>query len=275
MDPAALLGRQSLAAAADLREYLGALWIVGHARDRRPHEQQMSPGGLGVIGERAQHPDRVLEPIPARDLADQRGVARDWTALDKLCAAPYPRLASVEAMKERAAVMVGFPDPDCGQDRPNGLGLEVLVLGREGVDGGRDDPDPAIVEALPDEPLAGEDVRVRVADVGPQKVPGRARELTGPVDADVAAPDGLDVRGDDVRHEAGRLRVVDVDDVAGPNEFGELAGGLADLSLRRPKRPTIALGLMQAVVDPLRDPEEVRVAGDGHPAHIHAGPSCV
>jgi hypothetical protein len=96
----------------------------------------------------------------------------------------------------------------------------------------------------------------------------------------VASPDYLYVRGDDVWDQSGRLRVVDVNDVAGPNELGELVGGLAqrgvvDVSLGRPKRPTIALGFMQAVVDPLRDPEEVRIPGDRHPAHVHTGPSRV
>ena len=57
---------------------------------------------------------------------------------------------------------------------------------------------------------------------------------------------------------------------------GQLVGGLrqrrlVDLALVRPQRSTVSLGLVQVVVDPLGDPEEVRVPGDRHPADVDAG----
>jgi hypothetical protein len=171
--------------------------------------------------------------------------------------------------------MVAGTRADHRQDRPHGFGVEVLVLRREGVDGGRDDPDPLLVETLPDELLAGEDVGVGVGHVGAQEIPGGAGQLAGPVDPDVAAPDHLDVGRNHLRHETGRLRVVDVDDVSRLDQRGELVRGLGQgpvihVALLRPQRPTVSLRLMEAVVDSLRDPEKVGASRDRHPAHVHA-----
>jgi hypothetical protein len=73
---------------------------------------------------------------------------------------------------------------------------------------------------------------------------------------------------------------VDVDDVALPNEADQLVGGLEQarliqLVLGAPQRPSIAFGVVQAVVDSLGESEELRVPGNRQPAKVDAGSAAV
>ena len=112
--------------------------------------------------------------------------------------------------------------------------------------------------------------------VGVEEFPGLVRELPRPVHPDVAAPDRADVLVLEVREEPRRLRIVDVYDVPWPNELEQLAGGLGqrvivDPALLGPQAPSVSGGLVQVVVEALREAEELGVPGDGQPAHIDAG----
>ena len=101
-------------------------------------------------------------------------------------------LTAVLAPEDRRLVAAVGGQPDGGEDRIDGARVEVLVLGGEGVDRGRNDPDLLTLQALPDELPPGEDVGIRLLDVGREEGPGPPRELVGMIDADVAAPDHLD-----------------------------------------------------------------------------------
>ena len=171
--------------------------------------------------------------------------------------------------------MVLLLDPGDGEDRTDDAGLEILVLRRETVYRGGHDPDPLAVELVPDELLAREDVGVGLGHVPSQKVPGVPRQRPGSVDTDVAAPDHLQIPGVYMRDQTGRLWVMDVDDVAGLHQPEELVRCLGErvlvgLVLFGPELSAIPGGLVQMVVEPLRDAEEARVAGDRHPANVGA-----
>ena len=175
-----------------------------------------------------------------------------------------------------AAVLV---EPRDGEDRQHALAVELLVLGREGVDRGRDDRD-LLVEPLPLEGLAREDVGVRVADVGDEELPRPARERVGPVEADVTAPHRRAADVADRRDQAGRLRVVDDHHVLGLDELPELGGVALGHLVKDAARVVVEVAAIagravQEVVDPLGEDEEVLVALDHHPARVDAGPARV
>jgi hypothetical protein len=244
MDTSALVGRQSLTAGANLRQHVGPLGIVGHARGGWPDQQQVRILVLGVLREGAQDSDRVLQPIPARNLADHgRGVGHRPVLLE-IGGSVHPGRAPVESLEPSLAEVIARLDPSDRENRPDRLRIEILVLGREGVDRGRDDPNAAWVEAVPHESLTREDVCIGLADVGTQESPSRTGEYARLVHADVAAPDDLDVGRDGVRNESGRLRVVDIHDVSWLNQLGELVGGfeqrgIVDLALGRAQRAAV------------------------------------
>ena len=65
MHPRPLLIGQLVSPGLDLLEHLGALRIVGDAGDRGTGEEQVGVLGAHVLGERTEHPDGILEPVPA------------------------------------------------------------------------------------------------------------------------------------------------------------------------------------------------------------------
>jgi len=152
---------------------------------------------------------------------------------------------------------------------------EVQVLRRKRIDRWRDHSDARAFDPVRRERLAREHVRVGGRDVGAEELPGTVGPLVLPVEADVAAPDDDRARLDEGGDERSRLRVVDDDDVAATDDGDDgirvpphrrlvgraLAGAeLAPVS-RRP---------VQAVVDPLRDVEELRVGVDHAPVALDA-----
>ena len=169
-------------------------------------------------------PDRVLEPVPARDLGDERRLRRDPARPGR--APPRGRLGPGEPSERSKVGRDAVParsQPGAGEDRLDRIRRELLVLRREGVDRGRDDPDPVLGKPLPGVLAAGEHVGVRGLDVIAQEGPGLAGDLVRQVDADVAAPDDGRARLEQGPHQAGRLRVVAEDDVArahGPRQLG-------------------------------------------------------
>ena len=231
---------------------------------------------LAIVGDRVQHPDRVLEPVPARDLGDQGRVGWHGAVLVKLGGTTDARAAPVESVEESATEVIPLLDAGNVQDGGDRIRLEVLVLRGERVDRRRDDPDSCGLNAVPDERLPGEDVCVRLGHIRVEEFPGLVRELPWPVHPDVAAPDRADVLVLEVGEEPRRLRIVDVYDVPWPNELEQLAGGLGqrvlvDPALLGTQAPSVSGGLVQVVVEALREAEELGVPGDGQPAHIDAG----
>jgi hypothetical protein len=80
-----------------------------------------------------------------------------------------------------------------------------------------------------------------------------------------------------VRDEARGLRVVEVDDVALRNGPSQLVGCLRqalliDLVLRLAEGAAVAVGLMQPVVEPLGQLEELGAAADRKPAQVDPAP---
>src|SRR5262249_1420740 len=114
--------------------------------------------GLAVVRDRPERADRVLEPVPARGLADQWHAGRDRLVLVELGGAPDAGGAAIEAVKERVGEVVSRLDAGNRQDRGDGIRLESLVLGGERVYRRRDYPDAIGVETVPDELLPREDV---------------------------------------------------------------------------------------------------------------------
>jgi hypothetical protein len=120
----------------------GTLRIIGHPAHHGADEHQV-PGAAGhhMLGEAAHDTRHVLEPVPARDLHDNRvgragpAVARYLPGVSDFAGRP---VAACEApgCLGRLAVQ----DPDGGQDRLYRGGVEFLVLRGERVDRWRDDP---------------------------------------------------------------------------------------------------------------------------------------
>ena len=233
------------------------------------------PGALRA-GEALEDADRILEPVPARDLGENQVVEGQGLVLDDVRAAIDPCDGPVLAAEgRRLAAVRAQPDPV--EDRPHGSIVEILVLGREGIDRGGDVGDSVGIESIPLVARAREDPAVGGLDQRAQEVPCVPHPCVGAIGTDVAAPDHRHVgeRRDPLAH-AGRLRVVEVDDVTGLDQLGKGLGVLpADLEvlgmLGLAQRRADAVGAVQAVVEALGDPEELGVAADDHPAHVGAG----
>jgi hypothetical protein len=92
----------------------------------------------------------------------------------------------------------------------------------------------------------------------------------------MAAPDDRRARVAQRGDQAGGLRVVDDDDVAvvhaGDDRLGVLCQRLlVDRPRRIVERPAVAERAVEAVVDALRDGEELGVSVDDEPARVDAG----
>ena len=173
-----------------------------------------------VLGEGANHAERILECVPARDLENdgRRGIHR--TASEQLDLPVHTARRAVLALERGGSGLVGLEQhPARAEHSQHGRALEILVLRREDVDRRRDHGDSVAIEPLPGERLSREHVRVGVGDVWAQEVPCVVREVVRPVEADVAAPDGgrpgraggrsvppVEGRGRSRRHPGARAR---------------------------------------------------------------------
>ena len=158
--------------------------------------------------------------------------------------------------------------------------VERLILRREGVDGGRHQPDSPVIQAVPGVLTAREHERVGRFDIGPQEQLRLSGQLVCLVDPDVAPPDDLDARLLQRRDETGRLRIVKVGHIALLHEAPEGVGvgnqrPLVHAPLLSPEAATVARIAMEMVVEALGDREEVRALPqndpprvDPHPAHV-------
>jgi hypothetical protein len=162
------------------------------------------------------------------------------------------------------------------QQREHLRTAEIPVLRREGVDRGRDHAQPRTVDPGRRERLAREDERVRRLDVPPDEAPGALRPLVAAVIPDVTPPDHNGAELDEGSDQARRLWVVDDDDVPRPDERPNtleipLGHAVEARMLRDPELAAVARPAVEAVVDTLRDREELGVALDHEPDGLEAG----
>ena len=121
-------------------------------------------------------------------------------------------------------------------------------------------------------------MRVRNLDVGAEERPGALRPLVRPIESHVATPNDTGPELDERSEEARRLRVVDEHDVAASNDAAQPLGILRrDPVVVRPlgstESATVTWRAVEAVVNALRDREELRVAGDHDPIHLDSEPA--
>ena len=238
-----------------------------------------APGGRRVVevpAKQRDHAARVLEPVPAGDLATTlapAGTAPPAAARPALDPAGGA-VGAHELGRVRRAV---GGEPDRAEDRVDVPGSRSWFFGEKGsIDGGMNQ---AFAFSSPSQSVlaAREDVGVGLLDVGAEEVPGAAGELVRLVDPDVAAPDD---RGPRLLHRrrparpsggrAGRRRRRSA-------EAGELRRWSPPGSPRRAARassPSVAAvaGVaVEAVVDALGDGEELGCLAQHDPAGVDAG----
>ena len=97
------------------------------------------------------HADRILEPVPSRHLSQHPVAGGERTRLDRLGLAIHAARRAVGTLERGGRVTVLRCDACRAQYRRHGLSLERRVLRREGVDRGRDDREPGLVEVIPNE----------------------------------------------------------------------------------------------------------------------------
>ena len=176
------------------------------------------------------HAERVLEAVEARDLG------HEWPP-------------GVEA--------------EARHDRLDGARIELAVLVRQGIDGGRDEH---LVDGQGARELrCREDGGVVALHRRPEKLPHRGH---GGGEVDVAAPDPVRPRGAP-RDQPRRLWIVNEDDVVGEREGAKiLLGGLAvdgDVMLAQGDGLSV-----QGVVDRLGHRVELVASPDDVPARVDA-----
>ena len=248
--------------------HLNRFRVVVDSFDGRACEEEMCPcGAADALHEAGEHADHVLHRIPPRNLHDQGNVRRRRSTF------------AYDPSRPRALPAPGaFGRDELGaaEQLQHLLGLERDVLRREGVDRRGDDFDRTPLGPRGNEAGMREDERVGWLDVAADELPGALRPPVGALDAYVAAPDDPSVQFEQGRNEACRLRVVDDDHVAGPNRMPEGRQVLGQGALVRLAGATVQLEpvagpAVEAVVDPLRDGEELRVAARDEPLGVDAG----
>ena len=83
-------------------------------------------GGRDVLGERAHHPERVLEPIPPRHLRDERRGGRRRRYLEHAVATVDPSRRTVGARERRIAAPLVAEQTRAGEDVQRLLGVSAL-----------------------------------------------------------------------------------------------------------------------------------------------------
>ena len=119
---------------------------------------------------------------------------------------------------------------------------------------------------------------VRNLDVGAEERPGTLRPLIRPVEPDVTSPDDTGSELDERWDETRRLRVVDEHDVAASNDAAQPLGiHRRDPVVVRPlggtEGATVTRRAVEAVVDALRDREELGITRDHDPIHLDPEPA--
>ena len=149
------------------------------------------------------------------------------------------------------------------QDRGHRLIGDVLVLGRERIDAGGDDPDTRLIEPIPGVSGSREHASGRLGDKRPQKVPDGAGEVIRFIDSDVRTPHHLDASRPEAWDQARGLRVMQDRDVAGADQASQpfrVARGrfLVNAALARGERSTVGLHAVKLRVDLLGGVEKIR-----------------
>jgi hypothetical protein len=101
---------------------------------------------------------------------------------------------------------------------------EYPVLRRQRIDRRRDQPQAVAVEPVWRVLTAGEHERVRPLEVAPEELPALNGSGAGRVAADVGTPRDASAGTAQRLHQAGRLRVVQHDDVTGLDQPGQVLG---------------------------------------------------
>ena len=219
----------------------------------------------------------VLERIPARNLYDERRVPGRRAVLAQHARAPLHRARRAVPAREarRALARRSRHQPRPREDGAHGRLAQLLVLGREGVDGRVRDDAAFVVERWRHVGAAGEDAQGRLAHVWGEEVPaplGLGREI---IRADVAAPDDRRTVRHERRGHARRLRVVQEHGVAGAH-LGQQRLRVrrervaVDARRRLVQRRAVARGPVQRVMEALGEAEEVGVPLDHGPARVDA-----
>ena len=169
---------------------------------------------------------------------------------------------------------------DRRQDPPDGRRIQLAVLGREGVDRWRDDDHSVPVHPLRHVLRSREHERVGTFDVMPEERPCLVGLVVAGVATDMATPHDPHTGRPEPLHHACRLRIVQQHDVA-MTDLGEEVGEVrAEDTFERgvlggTERPPVPRIPVQAVVQALRDGEEVRLAIEHEPAVLDARSSPV
>jgi hypothetical protein len=193
------------ASACDLLNQLGACTPSETDLDFNPDGTITLPGSPGRRGRRG-HRRRPVRPYVLKP------PATCWT---------WPT-RSGPGWEHR--VTIGH-DADVAHDRPHRLRAEVLVLGREGVDGRGDEADPLVtLQPVGDVGSPREDDGGGLVEVGPKKSPRPGHQLVGPVAADVTAPDRRGAGPGHRAHQPGGLRIVQHHHVPWAQEGRQLLG---------------------------------------------------
>ena len=169
---------------------------------------------------------------------------------------------------------------DRRQDPSTVVRIQLAVLGRERVDRRRDDDHPVPVHPLRHVLRSREHEGVGTFDVVPEERPCLVGLVVAGVATDVATPHDPHAGRPEPLHHAGRLRIVQQHDVAATDlgeEVGEVRG--EDTFVRGvlggTERAAVPRIPVQAVVQALRDGEELRLAVEHEPAVLDARSSPV
>ncbi len=237
-----------------------SLRVVGDAVDGWSDESEtrLAPAG-DMFGETLEHTLHVLEVVPARDLHHERVVRRE-------------RRSAAED-RRWPPVPVALEQPDLGQEGQDPRPVQRPVLGGQRVDGGLDDPHVGTGHPRWDEGGVGEDEGPATGQVGLEEVPRFLGEGVGVSEPMWHRQATRSAVRNEVRCHAGRLWVVEEDDVVAmdPAVEGLHVGpqdGRVVLGLARAQVPGVAGRAVQPVVQALRDGEELGVTVDDDPACV-------
>ena len=192
---------------------------------------------FGQACEPPHHADRVLQWVPSRDLDDERSVRpRDGTEPDYVGATVDAAWRAVGPNERRQRLGGGASEQTrMSQDGARHLVCHFLVLGREGVDRGRDDHAPAVVADVGNILAARKDGGGGVTDVRLEKPPTDLGLRVRVVGADVASPDDDRAKPAQRGGQPGSLGVVQHDHIAGPDPSTDSASVCAeDVLVDRP-----------------------------------------
>jgi hypothetical protein len=212
------------------------------------------------------HDERIdIEPHRATGSANQ-------------AAAPDSPRGAVAATEHRSPHLARGPACESrgGQDRAHGAVGHGEVLRCERIDGRGNDGYPTRAQPWRDAGAAREDDRVRVQGVWPQERPRRPNERVGMVGPDMRSVDDRSPACSECGSQARGLRVVKDDDIPHSNPALQRCrvrrqSGLVYAALRLPQLHAVAGMPVEHVVNPFRQPEELRMGPDHGPPDVQVG----